>query len=133
MANQLYSFTRLDSSGRVVAGSTVVRKKMPKTGRWRQDLSEVCCQAPLTSLLTGSVTLNSSDVTFTLFCDGVAVAVLASGQAGTTLASEITIANNKFSAYGEFTANGTVQADLRLKDDIADGLCPGGVVTFTIS
>jgi hypothetical protein len=55
MANQrdLKAFVRYDGSGRVVAGSLVLRKKKPKVGRWEEILTYECCNdAPITSTTT---------------------------------------------------------------------------------
>ena len=53
MANQrnLKAFVRYDGSGRVVAGSLVLRKKKPKVGRWEEILTYECCN-PTTSTTT---------------------------------------------------------------------------------
>ena len=39
----LRAFVRFDGSGRVVAGSLVLRKKMPSVGRWREIDANQCC------------------------------------------------------------------------------------------
>jgi hypothetical protein len=55
MANQrdLKAFVRYDGSGRVVAGSLVLRKKKPKVGKWQEILTYECCNdAPITSTTT---------------------------------------------------------------------------------
>lgn len=53
MSNQrnLKAFVRYDGSGRVVAGSLVLRKKKPKVGRWEEILTYECCN-PTTSTTT---------------------------------------------------------------------------------
>lgn len=40
---KLRAFVRFDGSGRVVAGSLVLRRKMPKVGRWQEVISDECC------------------------------------------------------------------------------------------
>lgn len=37
------AFIRIDSSGRIVPGSTVLRLSKPKIGRWVEITSDVCC------------------------------------------------------------------------------------------
>ena len=57
MANQrnLKAFVRYDGSGRVVAGSLVLRKNKPKVGRWEEILTYECCNdIPTTSTTTTS-------------------------------------------------------------------------------
>jgi hypothetical protein len=45
MSNQrdLKAFVRFDGSGRVVAGSLVLRKNKPKVGRWKEIQAYECC------------------------------------------------------------------------------------------
>lgn len=55
MSNQrnLKAFVRYDGSGRVVAGSLVLRKKKPKVGRWEEILTYECCgDSPTTTTST---------------------------------------------------------------------------------
>jgi hypothetical protein len=55
MSNQrnLKAFVRYDGSGRVVAGSLVLRKKKPKVGRWEEILTYECCgDSPTTTTTT---------------------------------------------------------------------------------
>lgn len=50
----LNAYVRYDGSGRVVAGSLVLRRKMPKVGNWKelpQDIAYECCY-PTTSTTT---------------------------------------------------------------------------------
>lgn len=39
----LKAFVRLDKLGRAVAGSLVLRKKMPKVGKWYEVPAYECC------------------------------------------------------------------------------------------
>lgn len=45
MSNQrnLKAFVRFDGSGRVVAGSLVLRKNKPKVGKWKEIQAYECC------------------------------------------------------------------------------------------
>ena len=54
MANQrnLKAFVRYDASGRVVAGSLVLRKNKPKVGRWEEILTYECCNLTTTTTTT---------------------------------------------------------------------------------
>jgi len=47
----LKAFVRLDNSGRVVAGSLILRKRMPKTGKWYEVPAYECCN-PTTTITT---------------------------------------------------------------------------------
>lgn len=67
MANQrnLKAFVRYDGSGRVVAGSLVLRKNKPKVGRWEEILTYECCNdVPST---TTTSTSNTTTTTTTYF------------------------------------------------------------------
>jgi hypothetical protein len=58
MSNQrdLKAFVRYDGSGRVVAGSLVLRKNKPKVGRWKEIQAYECCNyIPTTTTTTTSV------------------------------------------------------------------------------
>lgn len=62
MANnqkKLKAFVRYDGSGRVVAGSLILRKNKPRVGRWFEIPSYDCCNDTTTSTTTGGVTPTS--------------------------------------------------------------------------
>ena len=54
MANQrdLKAFVRYDGSGRVVAGSLILRKQKPKVGRWQEIQAYECCNFTSTTTTT---------------------------------------------------------------------------------
>lgn len=62
MANQrdLKAFVRYDGSGRVVAGSLVLRKKKPKVGRWQEILTYECCNPTTTTTTTAAPTTTTT-------------------------------------------------------------------------
>lgn len=39
----LKAFVRFDGSGRIVAGSLILRKKKPKVGKWHEIQAYECC------------------------------------------------------------------------------------------
>jgi hypothetical protein len=51
MANQrnLKAFVRYDGSGRVVAGSLVLRRNKPKVGNWKEITAYECCTTTTTT------------------------------------------------------------------------------------
>lgn len=76
MANQrdLKAFVRYDGSGRVVAGSLVLRKKKPKVGRWQEILTYECCNPTTTTTTTNSgttTTTSTSSSTTTTTTTGI--------------------------------------------------------------
>ena len=54
MANQrnLKAFVRFDGSGRVVAGSLILRKQKPKVGNWQEIPAYECCNFTTTTTTT---------------------------------------------------------------------------------
>lgn len=42
----LHAYVRFDGSGRVVAGSLILRRKMPKVGKWQEIPAYECCNEP---------------------------------------------------------------------------------------
>jgi hypothetical protein len=68
MANQrdLKAFVRYDGSGRVVAGSLILRKNKPKVGRWQEIPAYECCNyVPTTTTTTSSTSTTTSTSTST--------------------------------------------------------------------
>jgi Leucine-rich repeat (LRR) protein len=49
MANNrpLKAYVRFDGSGRIVAGSLILRKNKPKVGKWKEIPAYECCNAPV--------------------------------------------------------------------------------------
>lgn len=46
----LKAFVRFDGSGRVVAGSLVLRRKKPKVGNWQEITAYECCNPTTTAI-----------------------------------------------------------------------------------
>jgi hypothetical protein len=61
MSNQrdLKAFVRYDGSGRVVAGSLVLRKNKPKVGRWKEIQAYECCNYVPTTTTTTTTSLGA--------------------------------------------------------------------------
>ena len=49
---ELKAFVRFDGSGRVVAGSLVLRRKKPKVGNWKEITAYECCNPTTTTTTT---------------------------------------------------------------------------------
>jgi hypothetical protein len=61
----LHAYVRFDGSGRVVAGSLILRRKMPKVGKWQEITAYECCNTPLFACVSYSVAVARGDsVTF---------------------------------------------------------------------
>jgi hypothetical protein len=61
----LKAFVRYDGSGRVVAGSLILRKNKPKVGRWLEIPAYECCNYVPTSTTTTTSTTASPTTTTT--------------------------------------------------------------------
>jgi len=49
---KLNAYVRFDGMGRVVAGSLILRRKMPKVGKWMQIQTYECCNPTTTTTST---------------------------------------------------------------------------------
>lgn len=65
MANQrnLKAFVRFDGSGRVVAGSLILRKNKPKVGNWQEITAYECCNFTSTTTTTTTVAPTTTSTT----------------------------------------------------------------------
>jgi len=61
----LKAFVRYDGSGRVVAGSLILRKNKPKVGRWLEIPAYECCNYVPTTTTTSTSTSTSTTTTTT--------------------------------------------------------------------
>lgn len=55
MANSrkdLKAYVRFDGSHRIVPGSLILRRKMPKVGKWKEITAYECCNPTTTSTTT---------------------------------------------------------------------------------
>jgi len=65
MANQrnLKAFVRYDGSGRVVAGSLILRKQKPKVGNWQEIQAYECCNFTTTTTTTTATPTTTTTTT----------------------------------------------------------------------
>lgn len=56
----LKAFVRFDGSGRIVAGSLILRRKKPKVGKWVEIPAYECCNPTTTSTTTVSPTTTTT-------------------------------------------------------------------------
>jgi hypothetical protein len=61
----LKAYVRYDGSGRVVAGSLILRRKMPKVGKWVEIPAYECCN-PTTTTTTTSTSTSTTTTTTTV-------------------------------------------------------------------
>jgi len=56
----LKAYVRFDGSGRIVAGSLILRKNKPKVGKWKEIQAYECCNPTTTSTTTAAPTTTST-------------------------------------------------------------------------
>ena len=62
----LKAYVRFDGSGRIVAGSLILRRKKPKVGKWVEIPAYECCNPTTTTTTTGvPVTTTTTTTTVT--------------------------------------------------------------------
>lgn len=57
---RLKAFVRFDGSGRVVAGSLILRRKKPKVGKWVEIQAYECCNPTTTTTTTAAPTTTTT-------------------------------------------------------------------------
>jgi hypothetical protein len=58
----LKAFVRFDGSGRIVAGSLILRKNKPKVGKWKEIPAYECCNFTTTTTTAAPTTTTSTTV-----------------------------------------------------------------------
>ena len=56
----LKAFVRFDGSGRIVAGSLILRKNKPKVGKWKEIPAYECCNPTTTTTTTAVLTTTTT-------------------------------------------------------------------------
>lgn len=59
----LKAFVRFDGSGRIVAGSLILRRKAPKVGKWVEIPAYECCNPTTTTTTTVPPTTTTTSTT----------------------------------------------------------------------
>ena len=61
---KLRAFVRFDGSGRIVPGSLILRRNVPKVGKWKEIPAYECCN-PTTTSSTTTVAPSTTSTTTT--------------------------------------------------------------------
>lgn len=64
----LKAFVRFDGSGRIVAGSLILRKNKPKVGKWKEIQAYECCNYVPTTTTTTTAALTTTTTTAAIGC-----------------------------------------------------------------
>lgn len=126
---------RVDASGNAIANSSVWRKKKPSAGKWKEILNpNLCCNFVLPPVdIVETIADDSLDgFTFTLLCDGSDVLIKEITDNVADIQEMTESLNSNLAFLGEFEVTAVADITLHLKAEIAESLCPGGVLSFTI-
>jgi hypothetical protein len=126
----LKAYSRFDGTGRIVPGSTVLRRNKPRVGKWIEMQTYECCNDVTLLYTVSSPTI--TDVSVRLFCNGTEINYLYTASDSTTIASLINILNNTFNVLGVFTNPSGNIIQLVMSGAQKAALCPVGTLTFTV-
>ena len=131
----LKAFVRFDGSGRIVAGSLILRKNKPKVGKWHEIQAYECCNyvpTLLTDTIPGEFPL--SYVSVTVLCDGSGVATAYTSESAADMTELIQLLNNneELRAFGTYSAIDETTVQLSVPTSVKNNLCPSGVLSFNI-
>ncbi len=56
----LKAFVRFDGSGRIVAGSLILRRQKPKVGKWQEIVAYECCNETTTTTTSSTTTTTTT-------------------------------------------------------------------------
>jgi hypothetical protein len=125
----LKGYVRFDGSGRVVAGSLILRKQQPKIGNWQQVQGYQCCNG---ATLTTTVATTITNFQVNLYCGGTLVQSLTSGQNSSSVADLVTKLNAAYSLLGVFSTTGGTNLTLVMTGAQNQAICPNSAPTFTV-
>ena len=126
----LKAFVRFDGSGRVVAGSLILRKQKPKVGKWQEIQGYECCNG---ATLTTTVATTITNFQVQLFCGGSLTETLISGQNSSSVADLVSKLNATYSLLGVFSTTGGTNLTLVMTGSQVQAICPNSAPTFTVT
>jgi hypothetical protein len=129
---RMREFVRQDANNNDVAGTNISRKKKPKVGKWREITPWNECCFPSTDLTYTPPDVSLDGITLTIACDAASVLVVSFAAVSTDIDSLVSLLNTNLSYLGVFTVDDS-DIDFKLRQEIADGLCAEGELTFTVT
>jgi len=126
----LKAFVRYDGSGRVVAGSLILRRQKPKVGKWTEIQGYQCCNDVTMTFVMPDVSIN--DVSLRLLCNGTEISYGFTSQDSTNVNDVISILNGTFNMLGVFSNPSGQVIQLVMSGDQKTALCPVGTLTFEV-
>ena len=126
----LKAFVRYDGSGRVVAGSLILRRKKPKVGKWTEVQGYECCNDVTMTFVMLDVSIN--DVSLRLLCNGTQIAYGYTPRDSANVNDVINILNETFNMLGVFSNPSGQVIQLVMSGDMKTALCPVGTLSFEV-
>ncbi len=127
----LKAYVRYDGSGRVVAGSLILRRNKPKVGNWKEVQGYQCCNDVTLTYDMGEDS-EITDVSLRLLCNGTEIHYLFTSQDSTDIIDVIIILNNTFNLLGTFSNPSGNIIQLVMTGDMKTALCPVGTLSFEV-
>lgn len=125
----LQAWSRIDGMGRLVPGSTVLRKQKPKVGTWEKNKTYQCCNTTTLHFTVTNTTISNLD--FYIYCGSTPVYQYYSGADTSSTSDIINTLNtlsSEFPAIGTFAVvtDNTTSAvfSLTMSTDLASIFCP---------
>lgn len=128
---KLKAFVRYDGSERIVPGSLILRKNKPKVGNWKQVSSNYCCEGIGINYTPGSLTIANVDLTLT--CSSGKSVVVNTNTASTSMATLLSALNTSAGYLGVFTSPDGATVNFVVNTSVANSLCYGGTLSFTVA
>lgn len=126
----LKAYVRYDGSGRVVAGSLVLRKNKPKVGNFQEVQGYQCCNDVTLTYTPADAAI--IDIDFNLYCNGTLVSTGYLPAESTNITELVALLNATFGVVGTFSVSGEA-IQLVVSGDQKTALCPVGTLTFTVT
>jgi len=126
----LKAYVRYDGSGRVVAGSLILRKNKPKVGKWKEVQGYECCNSVTLTFDMPDVSIN--DVSLRLLCNGTQIAYGYTPQDSLDVTGVISILNQTFGILGVFSNPSAQIIQLVMSNEQKIALCPIGTLSFEV-
>ena len=126
----LKAYSRFDGTGRIVPGSTVLRRQKPKVGNWKEIPATECCNDVTLTFDMPDVSIN--DVSLRLFCNGTQINYLYTPRDSANVTDVINILNGTFNVLGVFSNPSAQIIQLVMSGAQKTALCSVGTLTFDV-
>ena len=101
----LKAYSRFDGTGRIVPGSTVLRRNKPKNGNWKEVQGYECCNPGGSTTRLISSIFNQSSNFFSIYYISANNVFISDAYTGTTIEEWLEYFNARFGWMGVFSPN----------------------------